>query len=73
MSLHLRPSRFLKLRVGRRGQMRVSAGPRGPRLWQGEVVRKLHVNPWTVLLVVSLIGIFAYARILGSRTIEEYL
>jgi spermidine/putrescine transport system permease protein len=27
----------------------------------------------TVLLVVSLIGIFAYARILGSRTIEEYL
>jgi len=27
----------------------------------------------TVLLVVALLGIFAYARILGSRTIEEYL
>jgi len=26
-----------------------------------------------VLLVVALLGIFAYARILGSRTIEEYL
>ena len=27
----------------------------------------------TVLMAVALIGIFAYARILGSRTIEEYL
>jgi hypothetical protein len=26
-----------------------------------------------VLMAVALIGIFAYARILGSRTIEEYL
>ena len=26
-----------------------------------------------VLLAVALIGIFAYARLLGSRTIEEYL
>ena len=69
MSLHLRPSRFLKLRVGRRGQMRVSAGPRGPRLWQGEVVRKLHVNPWTVLLVVSL-GFFM--TLLERRVREGY-
>jgi spermidine/putrescine transport system permease protein len=27
----------------------------------------------TVLMAVALLGIFAYARILGSRTIEEYL
>ena len=27
----------------------------------------------TVLMAIALIGIFAYARILGSRTIEEYL
>jgi spermidine/putrescine transport system permease protein len=26
-----------------------------------------------VLLAVALLGIFAYARLLGSRTIEEYL
>ncbi len=26
-----------------------------------------------VLLVVALVGIFAYARLLGSRTIEEYV
>ena len=26
-----------------------------------------------VLLAIALIGIFAYARLLGSRTIEEYL
>lgn len=26
-----------------------------------------------VLLAISLIGIFLYARVLGSRTIEEYL
>ena len=26
-----------------------------------------------VLLAIALVGIFAYARILGSRTIEEYL
>jgi spermidine/putrescine transport system permease protein len=27
----------------------------------------------TVLMAIALIGIFAYARVLGSRTIEEYL
>jgi spermidine/putrescine transport system permease protein len=27
----------------------------------------------TVLMAIALIGIFAYARIIGSRTIEEYL
>jgi hypothetical protein len=26
-----------------------------------------------VLLAIALVGIFAYARVLGSRTIEEYL
>jgi spermidine/putrescine transport system permease protein len=26
-----------------------------------------------MLLAIALIGIFAYARVLGSRTIEEYL
>jgi spermidine/putrescine transport system permease protein len=26
-----------------------------------------------VLMAIALIGIFAYARVLGSRTIEEYL
>jgi spermidine/putrescine transport system permease protein len=26
-----------------------------------------------MLLAVSLLGIFAYSRLLGSRTIEEYL
>jgi len=26
-----------------------------------------------VLLAVALVGIFAYARLLGSQTIEEYL
>jgi spermidine/putrescine transport system permease protein len=27
----------------------------------------------TVLMAIALIGIFAYARLLGSRTVEEYL
>jgi spermidine/putrescine transport system permease protein len=27
----------------------------------------------TILLVIMLVGIFAYARLLGSRTIEEYI
>ena len=41
----------------------------------------LHLNPQSaenfgtalILMAIALIGIFAYARLLGSRTIEEYL
>ena len=34
MSLYLRPSRFLKLRISRRG-VRAGVGPRWLRLWSG--------------------------------------
>ena len=34
MSLYLRPSRFLKLRISRRG-VRAGVGPRWLRLWGG--------------------------------------
>ena len=35
MSLYIRPFRFLKIRVGRRGRTRVGIGPRWLRIWGG--------------------------------------